>query len=132
MVRGRDCGICMLRSEQIVAEAKTKSLAARDGGSLFRSDLAEMGLSGAAPLPLTGLLRGRCKSRRSGRAGQAPPLQRRALHLGLGRGIQKLQDAADALGPSGFVVLAALDALVVQIFAQAPAFFYEHVAKLLD
>jgi hypothetical protein len=43
-----------------------------------------------------------------------------------------LQKGTDALGPSGFVVLAAFDALVVQVAAELPTFLQKHVAKSFD
>ena len=43
-----------------------------------------------------------------------------------------MQKRADTLRPGGFVVLSAFDALVVQIAAEAPAFFEKQVAKALD
>src|SRR5882672_2522012 len=54
------------------------------------------------------------------------------LYSGLARGIQELQKRSDALRPSRFVVLRAIDTLVVQIAAWLPAFFEEHVTELLD
>src|ERR1700676_3712959 len=54
------------------------------------------------------------------------------LYCGLCRGIQKLKERPDALGPGGFVVLGAFDAFVVQVFAQLPVFFQEQVAEELD
>src|SRR5260370_34791089 len=56
----------------------------------------------------------------------------RGLYSGLARGIQELQKRSDALRPSRFVVLGAFDTLVVQVVAQAPAFFEEHVTEFLD
>src|SRR6266852_658997 len=56
----------------------------------------------------------------------------RGLYCGLRRGIQELQKWADALGPGGFVVPGAFDALVMEIFAELPAILQEHVAKFLD
>src|ERR1700687_2343008 len=54
------------------------------------------------------------------------------LYSGLARGIQELQKRSDAPRPSRFVVLRAIDTLVVQVAAWLPAFFEEHVAELLD
>src|SRR5882762_5343410 len=48
------------------------------------------------------------------------------------RGIKKLEERADALRPSRFVVLGAFDALVMQIAPELPAFLEEHVAEFLD
>src|SRR2546423_10434312 len=48
------------------------------------------------------------------------------------RGIQELQEWSNTFGPGGFVVLGALDTLVLQIVAEAPTFFQKHVAKALD
>src|SRR5216683_4306116 len=56
----------------------------------------------------------------------------RGLYSGLARGIQELQKGAGALGPGGFVVFGAFDALVVQVALELPAFFEEHVAKFFD
>ena len=43
-----------------------------------------------------------------------------------------MQKWADALGPGSFVMLGAFDALVIEVFAELPAFLQEDVAKLLD
>src|SRR5260370_31900764 len=56
----------------------------------------------------------------------------RGLYSGLARGIQELQKRADAPRPGRFVVLRAFNDLVMQIVAELPAFFEQHVAKLLD
>src|ERR1700723_3010481 len=60
------------------------------------------------------------------------PCNRCGLYFGLAGRIQELQKGTDALGPSGFVVLAAFDALVVQVLAELPAFLQEHLTKLFD
>src|ERR1700682_489443 len=54
------------------------------------------------------------------------------LYSGLARGIQELQKRSDAPRPSRFVVLRAIDTLVVQVAAWLPAAVEEHVAELLD
>src|SRR5258708_3955847 len=56
----------------------------------------------------------------------------RGLYSGLARGIKKLEERADALRPGEFVVLRAFNDLVMQIVAKLPAFFEQHIAKLLD
>src|SRR6267378_5550049 len=67
-------------------------------------------------------------------AQHAAPLRRkyRGLYCGLRRGVQELQERADALGPGGFVVLCAFDTLVVEVFAELPTFLQEDVAKLFN
>src|SRR5215471_1518569 len=47
-------------------------------------------------------------------------------------GKEKLQEGADALGPSGFVVFAAFDALVVEVGFELPALADEDVAEALS
>src|SRR5580700_9448575 len=69
--------------------------------------------------------RGRCENT-SGLA-----RDRCGLYFGLPGRIQKLKEWTDPLGPSGFVVFGAFDALVVQVAAELPAFLQKHVAKLL-
>src|SRR3981189_814946 len=61
-----------------------------------------------------------------------PYAKYRGLYCGLRRWIQKLQERADALGPSGFVMLSAVDTLVGEIFAKLPTFLKEDVAKLFN
>src|SRR5215468_1266257 len=56
----------------------------------------------------------------------------RELYVDLSCGKQKSQKRSDAQGPSRFVVLGALHALVVQVATELPALLQEHVAKLLD
>jgi len=48
------------------------------------------------------------------------------------RGIQKLQEWTGRASPGCFVVLCALDALVMQVLPELPAFFEKHVTKFLD
>src|SRR5580692_1943765 len=62
----------------------------------------------------------------------ATAARRCGLYFGLAGRIQELKKRTDAPGPSGFVVLAAFDALVVQVLAELPALLQEHVAKLFD
>jgi hypothetical protein len=61
-----------------------------------------------------------------------PYAKYRGLYCGLRRGIQELQKWADALGPGGFVVLGAFDALVRKVFAELPTLLNEDVAKLFN
>src|SRR5580700_413649 len=71
-----------------------------------------------------------CGADRKNRSEQ--PRDRCGLYFGLAGRIQELQKGTDTLGPSGFVVLAAFDALVMQVAAELPAFLQKHVAKLFD
>src|ERR1700675_3386543 len=64
--------------------------------------------------------------------GSEQPRDRCGLYFGLAGRIQELQKGTDAPSPGGFVVLAAFDALVVQVLAELPAFLQEHVAKLFN
>ena len=43
-----------------------------------------------------------------------------------------MQKGPDALGPGGFVVLCAFDALVVEVAVELPAFLQQDVAKVFD
>src|ERR1700694_3611318 len=65
-----------------------------------------------------------------------PPLDTKRIEGGfysaLERGKQELQKRPDAPRPSRFVVLRAIDTLVVQVAAWLPAFFEEHVTELFD
>src|SRR5580700_2271067 len=71
-----------------------------------------------------------CGADRKNRSEQ--PRDRCGLYFGPAGRIQELQKGTDTLGPSGFVVLAAFDALVVQVAAELPTFLQKQVAKLFD
>src|SRR5258707_5141005 len=56
----------------------------------------------------------------------------RGLYSARGSGIQKSQEGPHALRPRSLVVLRALNALVVQILFESPAFCEKRIAKSLD
>src|SRR5579885_3577911 len=69
-------------------------------------------------------------SRRAARKGAAR-VQERALYCARLRGEEESEEGANATCPSGFIVLAAFDALVVQVFFEAPALLQQHITELL-
>src|SRR5260370_29578580 len=71
---------------------------------------------------------GRGRSCNMGRPVGAKGIER-GLYSALARGIQELKKRPDALRPSRLVVLRAIDALVVQVALELPAFFEKHVAE---
>src|ERR1700739_1915071 len=91
----------------------------------------ELSVCGTGTLACAGLHSHPVARRIGAQTGVSVP-RSRGLYMGLACGEEELQEWAYALGPGGFIVLGALDALVMQVEVELPAFFEQHVAEAFD